>query len=220
MEFSNMSQHKSDQIKIKQQKGKAKNNKSGYEKREKRPPKKISESYLHNSGLYYLERFAASKKHFIFVMTRKVKRSCMHHTEQNYDECVSMVRNLADKFERTGLLDDTLYTNGLVASLRRKGKSRSAIVNKMRIKGIDQDRTLEALDSLDNDQHNGSQQAEEEAALKLAKKKKIGPFFIGEDENLQKSLGVFARAGFSYQVSRKVLEMTEEEIEGAEKYYY
>lgn len=213
MEFSNMSQHKSDQIKMKQQKGKDKNNKTHYGQREKRPPKKISESYLHNSGLYYLERFAASKKHFIFVMTRKVKRSCLHHNEQNYDECVSMVHDVANKFERTGLLDDTLYTNGLVASLRRKGKSRSAIVNKMRMKGIDPDNTIEALNKLDNDQHEDSEEAEREAAMHLARKKRIGPFFIGEEQNIQKSLGVFARAGFSYQISKNILDMAEEDID-------
>lgn len=213
MEFSNMSQHKSDQIKIKQQKSNGKQNNTNYGQREKRPPKKISEGYLHNSGLYYLERFAASKNHFILVMTRKVKRSCMHHKEQDYDECVSMVHDVANKFERTGLLDDALYTNGLVASLRRKGKSRSAIVNKMRMKGIDTDKTLEALNKLDNEQHENCNEAELEAAIHLARKKKIGPFFIGEEQNIKKSLGIFARAGFSYQISKGILDMKEEDIE-------
>lgn len=208
-----MFQHKSDQTKIKPQKHTNKQNYKNAGQRERRPPKKISESYLHNSGLYYLERFAASKKHFIFVMSRKVKRSCMHHTDQDYDECIVMVHALADKFERTSLLDDTVFTNGLVTSLRRKGKSRSAIVNKMRMKGIASEQTIEALEKLDNELHDTAEHAEMTAALHLARKKKLGPYFIGEEQNMKKALGVFARAGFSYQVAKSVLDMDDDDLE-------
>ncbi len=180
----------------------------------KKIPKKISETYLHNSALYYLERFSASKEHFKFVMKRKVRRSCMHHKEQNYDLCAQMVDKLADKFEKTGLLNDDLYTNAMVASLRRKGLSRSFILNKMQAKGINANKTLDALNKLDNDNNQNSDEAEINAALKLAQKKKLGPYFIarkfGEEENKRKSLGVFARAGFSYQIAKNILDMDKE----------
>ncbi|PCI56177.1 MAG: RecX family transcriptional regulator [Alphaproteobacteria bacterium] len=207
-----MFQHKSDQTKIKPQKHANKQNYTNAGQRERRPPKKISESYLHNSGLYYLERFSASKKHFIFVMSRKVRRSCMHHTDQDYDECIVMVHALADKFERTSLLDDALFTNGLVTSLRRKGKSRSAIVNKMRMKGITSEQTIEALEKLDNELHDTAENAEMTAALHLARKKKLGPYFTGEEQNMKKSLGIFARAGFSYQIAKSILDMDDDDL--------
>ncbi len=188
-------------------------NKNPTEARKPKTPKKISETYLHNSGLYYLERFSASKNHFKFVMKRKVKRSCMHHTEQDYDLCAQMVDTLADRFENSGLLDDNLYTNGLVASLRRKGLSRSAIINKMRVKGIETEKTIHALENLDNDNYENFNVAEEQAALTLAKKKRIGPFFTGEEQNIKKSLGIFARAGFSYQVAKATLDIDSDEID-------
>ena len=180
-------------------------------KPEKKIPKKISETYLHNSGLYYLERFAASKKHFKVVMKRKVRRSCMHHTEQDYDKCADWVDALADKFEGVGLIDDHAYTNGLVASLRRKGLSRSAILNRMSIKGIAQEKTIIALEKLDSENGNNCDIAEKEAALKLARKKKLGAYFVprhdGHEQDIKKSLGVFARAGFSYQIAKEILDM-------------
>ncbi len=184
-----------------------------YDKNKKpKIPKKISESYLHNSGLYYLERFSASKKHFKFVMKRKCKRSCMHHETQDYDTCADMVDTLADRFEKSGLLDDNLYTNGLVTSLRRKGLSRSAIINKMRVKGIETDKTMDALNKLDNDNNENLDDAEKKAAFKLAKKKRIGPYFTGEEQNIKKSLGIFARAGFSYQIAQTILSLDINEI--------
>lgn len=195
-----MPHNKSDKAKIKPQ---------------KKVPKKISETYLHNSGLYYLERFAASKAHFITVMSRKAKRSCMHHTEQNYDECVEMVRKLADKFEKVGLLDDHAYTSARVSSLRRKGLSKTMIVQNMRIKGIQQEQTLSALLKLDEENHDDAYEAEKAAALRLAKKKKIGPYFIhnNKEQDIRKSMGMLARAGFSYDIVRTVLEHNLDEEE-------
>ena len=200
-----MQHHKSEQPKIKSQK------RDG--QRKKRLPKKITATYLHNSGLYYLERFSASKKHFISVMLRKVKRSCMHHQDQNYEECVQLAHELADKFEKSGLLNDDLYTDGMVSSMRRRGLSQRAIVTKMQIKGIDQDKTRDVLETHDTEEYDTPENAEMRSALKLARKKKIGPYFTGDEENIQRSLGMFARAGFSYQISKTVLDMTLDEAE-------
>lgn len=187
-------------------------------KPQRKKPRKISESYLHNSGLYYLERFSASKEHFKNVMTRKVKRSCLEHSEQDYELYVNMVYELADKFERVGLLDDKVYTRAVVTSLRRKGMSRPAILNKMRIKGIPQEATMQALDVLDNEAHETVQDAEKAAALKLARKKRLGPYSRGEKEQedqkyVRRALGVFARAGFSYEMAKSILDMSADDLD-------
>ncbi len=146
----------------------------------------------------------------------------MHHTEQDYDECVKMVEELADKFEKSGLLNDDLYTSGVVNSLRRRGLSRNAVLNKMQMKGIDRDKALAELQSLDEQNHDDERSAEKTAALKLARKKKLGPYFRGnhEDQDIKKALGVFARAGFPYDISRSVLEMTEDDLEMFDNTYY
>lgn len=176
-----------------------------YQQKKRRKPKKITPTYLHNAGLYYLERFAASKNHFKTVMMRKVKRSCHVHEDQDYEACREMVEQLADKFVNLGLLNDTLYAEGQVNSMRRKGMSRRAIINKMRMKGIDFEQVEEALKQIDNEN------TEYESALKLARKKKIGPFFIGEEQNIKKSLGILARAGFSYEIASKIVKATLED---------
>lgn len=59
----------------------------------------------------------------------------------------------------------------------------------------------------------------EELALRLAKKKKIGPFRADEEtrrENRRKDLAVLVRAGFDYAVAQKVLgsDYSEEEYYG------
>lgn len=206
-----MTHHKAEYINRKPEKNDFAKKNQPFKRRERRAPKKITASYLHNAGLYYLERFAASKKHFKTVMLRKVKRSCMHHTEQNYEDCVKMVDDLADKFEKCGLLNDQLYTDSLTSSLRRKGLSRSGIISKMIHKGISKEQTIQALEKLDCENHENTEEAEKAAALKLARKKKIGPFFIGDEQNIKKSLGVLARAGFSYNIAIEIVNMSLED---------
>lgn len=185
-------------------------NKSTKQNRTRRKPKKITPTYLHNSGLYYLERFSASKKHFKSVMMRKVKRSCMEHEDQDYEECRLMVDQVADKFEKLEILNDDVYARAVVTSLRRRGVSRTMIINKMRVKGIESNKALAELNKVDAENYDGHEDPELLAGLKLARKKRIGPFFIGEEQNIKKSLGMLARAGFSYDIAKKVLEYEEE----------
>ena len=127
-------------------------------------PKKITESYLHNAGLYYLERFATSSGNFREVMMRKVKRSCMFHTEQDYDKCAQMVDALVEKFIRTELLNDTAYTRNMVQSLRRKGKSAKSIQLYLRGKKLDSALIISALEERDLETHETASEAELEAA--------------------------------------------------------
>lgn len=171
-------------------------------KREKRPPKKITSSYLHNAGLYYLERFAASKMHFRNVMLRKIKKSCAFHEEQCYEDCIKMLEDTIQAFERSGLLDDKLYARGLAVSLRRKGFAKSMILRKMQYKGVEAQDSEIALGEHDELLF----EAEYEAALRLVQRKKIGCYAISEKQHDEKrALGILARAGFSYDIAKRAL---------------
>ncbi len=175
----------------------------------KRLPKKITETYLHNSGLYYLQRFAASKAHFKSVMMRKVRRSCQHHTDQDLEACKAMVERLAGVFEASGLLNDESYVNGAVASLMRQGRSDKYIRAKLLSKRLSLEQISSALESFRQQEGKNAQDTEIEAALRFIRRKKIGPYRPQElrSELLRKDLGALARAGFSYDIAQRVLEM-------------
>src|SRR5687768_1034793 len=103
--------------------------------RGKKPPKKITETYLHNAGLYYLQRFSASSESFRRVMMRKVERSCRAHPEQDRAECARMVDELVRKFLGAGLLNDGQYAEAMVSTLRRRGLSSRAIQARLAARG-------------------------------------------------------------------------------------
>jgi regulatory protein len=176
--------------------------------RGKKAPKKITENYLHNSGLHYLQRFATGTENFRRVMLRKVERSCRHHPEQNREACAQLVEALIEKFSQAGLLDDKSYTNAAVASLRRRGESSRAIAARLRAKGLPADAVREALDTGDSDD-------DFHAALRFARRRRLGPFAAGRAKAPEKQMAAFARAGHGYEIAAKVLRMERDEAEQA-----
>ena len=193
-------------------------------KRKPRPPKKISESYLHNSGLYYLQRFASSSANFKAVMMRKAWKSCAHHADQDKDECEAMVDALVVKFQELELLNDAAYTRGVVTSFRRRGLSKRTILTKMRMKGISNEDTLAALETYERENLRNPEEAEMIAALTMARKKALGPFIRADrikpdmdDEErkkqTEKAMAKLARGGFSYHIVRRVFDMNFKDVD-------
>jgi regulatory protein len=182
-------------------------------RREFKPPKKISEKYLHNSGLAYLQRYTASSMHFKTVMTRKIDKSCRHHLEQDREDCLVMLNNVTAKFIEMGLLDDNGYLKGMITSFRRRGLSSRQIDAKLRQKGYESDRILDALRTHDLDEYDTEYKGDFFAALTFARKKKIGPYDLNGKYEFNKALGVMGRAGYNFEISRKIIEMNEDELE-------
>ena len=172
----------------------------------KKVPKKITEQYLRNSGLAYLERFPASTVQFERVMIRKIKRSCNYHKEQSFDDCKALLTQSIAHFCRLGLLNDEAYLRGMMTSLTRRGLSRQALVAKLSMKGFSRAEVEAALQkSMDDDGIDGAYDLI--AALRHARRKKLGPFRKSADFDKTKELSAFARAGFDFDTAQKAMGM-------------
>ena len=179
-----------------------------HKKKKPKAPKKITQSYLRNSGLFYLQRFTASSGHFKSVMLRKVKKSCAFHKDQDYEECAKLVDQLVNEFLDQGLLDDAGYVRGMVTSLRRQGKSQRAIMAKLQQKRVPPHAIESELQNFDEENFEDPKEAEFLSALKLARKRKLGPYDRTQKYEYDKALSILARQGFSFDTSRSVLELS------------
>jgi regulatory protein len=169
-------------------------------KTKRKIPKKISESYLRNSGLYYLQRHPASVSHFLSVMGRKMKRSLKAHPEQDLAPFEAFLKEkLVPEFERNGFLNDALYAKALTGSLQRKGIPKRVIEMRMSLKGVDAD--AEQL----------GEQTDYQAAIRFAKRKRLGAFATTPREP-QKDLGALARAGFSYEIAMRIIKSSRDDL--------
>lgn len=198
MQENNNSQHMADPENIKR----------GKPRREKKPPKKITEKYLYNSGLAYLQRFPTSTPHFRRIMGRKIDRSCNYHKDQDREACIGLLDGAVATFVRMGLLNDDAWLTAMVGSLRRRGLSSQAILSKLQQKGMPQSGILSVLRDLD-----GPEDAELSAAARLMRKKRLGCFRKSADDNRNKELAALARAGFGFDIAQKALGLPLEEAE-------
>lgn len=162
--------------------------------------RKITPQRLKNIALYYLKRFESSVANLRSVLQRRVNDYAYQNKEFDRGEAYQWIEDILADFQRYGYLNDSRYAEIKIKDYMSAGKSVRYIKGKMREKGIDE----EILSALLEDQEYD----EFEAALKLAKKKHIGPFRTDEEarfENRQKDMGTLVRAGFSYDVVQRVV---------------
>ncbi len=172
-------------------------------------PRRVTAEWLHNAGLYYLQRFASSRSNFKRVMMRKIDRSCRAHADQDREGCVALLDAAIEKFAALGLLDDDAYTRASVTSLRARGLSSRAIQAKLESRGIDTGTIKEKLATSGSGEINHDELA---AALRLCRKRRMGSF-TARTANNEKSLAALARAGFSYDIAQKALQTERNEAE-------
>ncbi len=177
----------------------------------KSAPKKITENYLKNAGLYYLQRFPASCAHFQFIMMRKIHKSIAHHTTPSLEEAEIRLKDVTSYFEELGFLNDKNYALGLSGSLFRKGLSPKRIEGRLKEKGIESQIIKDCLDEVLPDN------AERISGLTLLKRRRYGVFSSHkahkDRQEPQKILGILARAGFSYQTAQEILAFSLKEAE-------
>ncbi len=180
----------------------------------KRPPKKITESYLYNYSLYYLQRFATSSGHLRNIIYKKISKSCQYHTDQDFSECTKILEKVIEKLKEQNFLNDELYTKAMVNSYRNKGLSSKMIFQKLKLKSLPNELIQSKIREIDNqiEEISNNQSAELISAIRLSKKKKIGAFSTGS-KTKEKELAIFARNGFNYEIAQKALNITKEDAE-------
>ena len=179
-------------------------------RREPKKPKKITPRYLDNVAAYYLARYASSSVNLKRVLMRRAQRSCAYH-ESPLEDAEAMIDALVEKYCQAGFLNDENYALNLARSLRNKGKSARMILRKMYEKGIEAELAQHALKATDDhllECEEAAENAEDIAAWRFARKRRLGPFrAVAERPDCrEKDLGSLARAGFSYDTARNILD--------------
>jgi regulatory protein len=169
--------------------------------------RKITSSYLENSGAYYLERFSASTAQFTMVMTRKIKKSCTDNPEQDFQQCLSLLDAVIRKFTDLGYLNDKKFAENTIWALKNKGYPKSRIKLALHQKGVPKLLIEDCLSFL-SDNHL------KKAALTWVKRKRLGSFSdVEKPKDYQKSLSSMARAGFDFTTAEWALKLSREDID-------
>ena len=176
--------------------------------REKEPRQRpVTARYLENAATYYLGRYASCAENLARVLERKVRRRNEGHSAPSAEQ-TDWIEATVAKFVRLGLVNDTEYALTRTFSLHRSGKSERVIRGTLKQKGVGESDINAALDALREEKGDS---LEIEAAIAYARRRRYGPYRTakpGEDK-VRRELASFARAGFSYQLARMIVEASD-----------
>lgn len=159
-------------------------------------------AWARNSAAYRLHRQMHTEKQLFDAIARKAR-------EKFEDISATQVELLAVAAVTfaydNGALDDAAYAEIKTRSGMRGGKSKRAIAQKLSQKGIAKCDVAVAVAEADDLY----------AAVVLARKRAFGPFRKAEldEKRTAKELSAFARAGFSFEIGKKVFAMSIDEAE-------
>ena len=158
---------------------------------------------LMNKALAYLSNFSSTEN--------KLKKVLQTFSENHFKKCdVIQVQkeivSIISRCKELGYINDEEFTKNKVEKYNNAGTSKKAIILKLQNYDIDKIIVKKVIGNFFDSKTN----TEFKAALIFARKKSLGPFNKRNlNDNFQKVLnkwlGSFARAGFNYEVSQKVL---------------
>ena len=159
-----------------------------------------AEQRLMNKAVHYLGRYSASRQRLREILQRFAMRKLEAYEEAEVTRAIEAV---LDDCIRLGYVDDTTFALSRARSKRRSGGSALAIRRSLAENAISRDLADKALAAADEPTSDG----ELVAALRLAARRRIGPYFTREsdDDTYRKQLASLARAGFSFATAKAVM---------------
>ena len=154
----------------------------------------INKDILKKYALNYLNRYASSKKNLEIYLWRKIKKSGIFNENFKSD-----IKNIIQELEKLKIINDEDFANSIAFNSARNGKSKKLIKYNLIKKGIEENDINNALNKLEEEIPD----YETQSAINFAKKKKLGKY--GQFIDQKKDLSKMARAGFNYDIIKKIL---------------
>ena len=162
---------------------------------------------MRNFAFAYVEKYAPSKQQLkTYLLKKYLKTTQANVRKQDVNNLIDIV--LAD-LEKNKFINDKFYSESKARSMIQRGSSINKIRNYLFGKGINDDFIKGTLDKINNE--NSDQDFF--SAIKLCKKKRIGPARTNDNRPLfyKKDISLLARNGFDFETSKKVMDIEKEE---------
>ncbi len=179
----------------------------------RKAPRKMTQTRLENIAIYYLQRYASSAENLRRVLLRRADKA-LHVHGGDREEIRQWIDDLVKRMIRSDVLNDLRYALGRATALRRLGRAPAKIRAQLAAKGVSRSIIDDVL--AETALTDTGEDAALEAALAYARRRRLGPFSEKPDTHDEirvqnkKHLAALARAGFTYDVARRVMEFEDE----------
>ena len=147
-------------------------------------------------AINYLSKYSSSKTNLERILRNKIRRKNIEKKEKF--TLYNSIPEIIKKLEKNNFINDYNYANSKVNIFISNGKSKTFIKNFLFKKGINEKLSSEIFAELNEKDSNW----EIKSARIFARKKN----FQKNNSNYEKNLSKMARAGFSYEIAKKIIE--------------
>ena len=156
----------------------------------------------------YLEKYSPSKQQLKVYLLKKYLTKIKGAMSKK--EVSSIIDEVIENLEKNRIINDELYSDSKARMFLKRGYSLNKINQSLRHKGIDSKYIKQSIDKIKEDQI----EPDFVSALKLCKRRRIGPLRPGSNRELfyKKDMGILARGGFSFDLSKRVLNLNVDEF--------
>jgi len=163
---------------------------------------------IRNFAYAYLEKYSPSKQQLRTYLFKKFLKK--NQKIYNKKELFNLIDVVISTLEDQKLISDKYYSDVKTKDLLRRGYSLNKIRYSLITKGIDEKYIKSSISKIIENESD----PDFFSAIKICKRRRIGPCREESNRSLfyKKDISILARSGFSYDISKKVLEIPKEEF--------
>jgi regulatory protein len=163
---------------------------------------------IRNFAYSYLEKYSPSKQQLKTHLYKKIIKKKLNIS--NKKEIFNLIDVVIGALVDNKFLSDEFYSDAKSKVYLRKGYSLNKIRYNLIKKGIDQKYIKSSISKIKENESD----PDFFSAIKLCKRRRIGPNREESNRMLfyKKDISILARSGFTYELSKKVLEIPKEEF--------
>ena len=163
---------------------------------------------IRNFAYSYLEKYSPSKQQLKTYLFKKFIQ--INQKKSSKKEVFDLIDSVISALVDQKLLSDKYYSDTKSKAFYRKGYSLNKIRYSLIKKGIDEKYIKASISKIKENES----EPDFFSAIKICKKRRIGPNREEGNRSLfyKKDISILARSGFSYEISKKVLEIPKDEF--------
>ena len=163
---------------------------------------------IRNFAYSYLEKYSPSKQQLKTYLFKKMikKNQKTYNKKEIFNLIDEVIKTLVDQ----KLLSDKYYSEAKSKAFLRRGYSLNKIRHNLIKKGIDEKYIKDSISKIKENESD----PDFFSAIKMCKRRRIGASREESNRPLfyKKDISILARSGFSYEVSKKVLDIPKDEF--------
>ena len=163
---------------------------------------------MRNFAFTYVEKYAPSKQQLKTYLLKKYLKSSVPNVKKK--DVTDLIDIVLSDLEKNKFINDKFYSESKAKSMIQRGSSINKIRSYLIGKGIN-DRFIS--DTVNNIRDQNSDQ-DFFSAIKICKKKRIGPARTEDNRPLfyKKDISLLARNGFDFETSKKVMDIKRDDF--------